>query len=201
MFTESAFVKDNMNRITTQNQTHQLNLENYETLLTKFEHLYFFYHETIEEIQQVANTTSFQLALYNEMETFQSVHILKDFMYPYELIKSVKPKDFAMVAENDTSKELKTHKIYLLNSNVCLEDDWKRPQKIVEDSIEDMVKLYNSETDEYQCDEPTLKLVKEKIETETEQYNLKKFHYDKESVVKFEVHLSSMQKTSKRTTP
>ena len=84
---------------------------------------------------------------------------------------------------------------------MCLEDDWKKPFKFASDSVEEIQKLYLNETDQYECDDPIIKLVKDRIETETEQYQLKKFRYDKETVVKVEVYLSGMQKASKRQTP
>ena len=110
-----------------------------------------------------------------------------------------------MAAENDTSKELKTHKIYLQNSVVCLEEDWKKPFKFMKESSEQLKKIVLNEDrkEEYECEdpEPILKLIKDRIETESEQYLLKKFQYKVETVVQIEIHLSSIQKTNKRQTP
>jgi hypothetical protein len=64
------------------------------------------------------------------------MHILQEnFSYPFQLERIATTESLAMVAENDTSKELKTHKIFFRNSNVCLENDWWKPQKAVTDSI------------------------------------------------------------------
>ena len=99
-----------------------------------------------------------------------------------------------MAAENDTSKELKTHKIYFQNSVVCLEEDWKRPFKFMIEASKELrrIVLKEGEKEKYECDEPILKLIKDRIETESEQYALKKFQYKVETVVQFEIHLSSI---------
>ena len=72
----------------------------------------------------------------------------------------------AIAAENDTIKEVRTHDIFLLNSVVCLEDDWKKPFEFIEDIIKDIKRfIYKQEDDLYECDDPKLKLSLDKIET------------------------------------
>ena len=77
----------------------------------------------------------------------------------------------AIVAENGTQIEVRTHDFYLLNSVVCLEDEWSKPFSFIQDSkeeIENFNNKTNSEDDLYECDDPILKLNLDRIETKTE---------------------------------
>ena len=77
----------------------------------------------------------------------------------------------AIIAENDTAKEVNIHDFYLLNSVVCLEDEWSKPFSFIQDSKEE-IKNFNNRTqredDLYECDDPILKLNLDRIETKTE---------------------------------
>jgi hypothetical protein len=118
------------------------------------------YYETIQEIQMISNFTSFQPTVNDEQENFQSIDFLEDFSYPYSVRKTVKSEEFAHVSSNSSSKVVKTHKIYLKNTVVCLEEDWRKPLKFVYESGMNLYNWYNGITEKkiYECDEPINKL-------------------------------------------
>lgn len=186
-------------------QNHEQNVVKFEKLKNQYEHLNKFYKEVVDEIQEVANQTQIQPVMYFEQENFQSIKILgkENFSYPFVDRKLVKSAVKAVVAENDTTKELTNHDIYLLNQVVCLEDEWNKPFKFIGDAIQVIERFMNkSKSDDlYECDEPIMKLNLDKIETQTKQLELKKYNYKVEPIMKFGIYLSSQQKLSSRQTP
>ena len=91
----------------------------------------------------MSSKKAFQPTIYFEQENFQSINFLKEkFGYPYFDRKLVRPPVLAQAAENDTSKEVTTHSIYLLNSVVCLEDEWSKPFEFVGDAVEEIQKNF-----------------------------------------------------------
>ena len=117
----------------------------------------------------MSNQTLIKPIIYFEEENFQSVKNLKEnFSYPFFDGREVKSPAKAIAAENDTARDHRTYNFYLLNSVVCLEDEWYRPFKFIGESINKIKNLINkkkSEDDLYECDEPIFKLNLDKFES------------------------------------
>ena len=78
---------------------------------------------------------------------------------------------------------------------MCLEDKWNEPFSFLYDS-RDQIKESLQEEDkreieQYQCDEPILKMNLEKTKSRTKQVSNKQFLSEIETVVKFEIYLSA----------